>query len=71
MFGKKKKKEECGISYDEVKDTYNFEGHGIHSERLDSGRYLFDIDGRQMYISETEFKMMFLYFSLMYRRMDE
>lgn len=72
MFKKKRKNENADrITYDEVKDAYIFDGHSVRAEKLDSGRYMIDIDGRQYYHTEMEFEMMFIYFSLMYRRMDE
>ena len=39
---KRKNENENKITYDEVKDAYIFDGYSVHSERLNSGRYILD-----------------------------
>ncbi len=63
-----KKKRESDIKYDKETDTFEYLGDTIHVEELPSGRFLFRINGKDSYHSQKEFMMMYMFFSLMYRR---
>lgn len=68
MFGQKKQKD-SKIRHIKETDTYEFLGDTIHVEELPSGGFLFRINGKDSYHSQKEFMMMYVFFSLMYKRM--
>lgn len=64
------KERESNIRYDETTDTYFYLNNTIHMDRLPSGMLVFRINDKNVYVSETEFSMFYLYFGLLFKRMN-
>ncbi len=71
MFWKKKQPVTSAISYDEITNTYSYNGSSINVEECMDGSFRVAIDNNAMKLSANEFIMLYMYFGLLYKKMSE
>ena len=67
IFGNKRKSK---IQYSEEDDTFTYDGMSIHVEESESGGFRLVFDDRELTVSKDEFRMMYMYFGILFRKMS-
>ena len=67
IFGNKRKSK---IQYSEEDDTFIYDGMSIHVEESESGGFKLVFDDRELTVSKDEFRMLYMYFGILFKRMS-